>query len=367
MRKTIGILAALIAAQWAVVEASGDTLTINNIPYRNVRVRGVAKLKISYDINGTIREKPLGDVSAFVIDSSRDFNKAEDLLKAGKAAEAVEAYNDAEESAGSRTWLKELIRYRRCKAAAAAKMPGLAVADWLAMVDEAGPITDVLLLAPNAPAAKGSSENAKAISLLEKRLSDKESPVLRAKVTELLLKLYEAEGQTAKAMMLRGSSPQPGTTPTTPGAAGPARPAMTMSVGQTPPQLRNAASEFKLRNYDAAVKDIEAKLKRFTSDDLPAALLLHGKALQMAYEKAGRKDASLLKKAGLSFMRVASCFDPSTAEAPEALYRGAIVSRQLGNEIAAANTFRFLISRHEESAWAEKAQAALQQGAKAAP
>ena len=360
-RTTIHVLTAALAAHLACGAALADELIINNIRYPGVRVTDVAKLKISYQISGAIREKNLSDVTAFTIDTSREFNKAEQAFKAGKAADAVAAYTEAEAAAGSRTWLKRLVRYRRCQAAAAAKMPGQAVTDWLAILDEAGATAAAVALAPDAPAAKGSGENARAIALLEKRLSSKDDPAVQAGIRDLLLSLYGVEGLNDKAMLLRGSAPGPGdgTAGEKPGPAPPVGPSVDIPVSRAPAKLQKAVNQIKLGNYAAAVADIDASLKRFNSTELPGALLLRGKALQMAYEKGGKKDRSLLAKAGLSFMKVAACFDASTPEAPEALYFGAMVSRQLGNEVAAGNAFRLLISRHEGTDWAKRAKQAL--------
>ena len=67
----------------------------------------------------------------------------------------------------------------------------------------------------------------------------------------------------------------------------------------------------------------------------------------------------MLLEAGLCFMRVAACFDPATPEVPEALFRAGEVCTALGNKIAAQNAYRMLISRHEDSPWAQKARAAV--------
>jgi len=358
MRKTTLIVVGICLAGSV---ALGDSLTVNNIPYSNVRITDVAGLKVSYVMSGSIRQKSLTDVSFVVVSSNRDFNKAEDAFKKGKAAEAVAAYNDAEKNAGTNRWIKRLINYRRMQAAAAAKMPGQAIVDWLAIVDETGASRSAIALGPNAVAAKGSSENAKAIAMLEKRIGGKEDPIFRAKVRDLLLNLYQTEGLKDKALMLSGSAPVSETPGTSARLAAPGTGAsgMNVSVGQSARQLQEAASQFKLGNYDAAVADIEAKLNRFSSADLPGALLLHGKALQMSYKKAGSKDIAKLKRAGLSFMRAAACFDPTTPEAPEALYYGAMVSRELGNGVAAANALRLLVNRYQGGKWAERAQQVL--------
>jgi hypothetical protein len=346
----------------AGVPALADSLTVKNILYPNVRVTDVANGEITYEFNGRNQGKPLADVNHVVLGGQQDFNKAEDAFKAGKFAEAVAAYNETEKSAGRLDWLRRLVRYRRMPAAAAAKMPGQAVADWLDIVDETGGSRAVVITAPDAVAPKGSPENARAIGLLEKRLGAKGDAIFGAKVKQLLLKLYQAEGLNDKAMMLEGEAPgtAPAGGPNGKASGGGQEPsALAVSVEQVSAQLLEAASRIKLGQYDAAAESIKSKLNRFTSKELPGALVLRGKALQLSYEKGGSKDVGKLKEAGLCFMRVAACFDPSTPQVPEALYLGAMVERALGNEVAAANALRLLVDRHAASEWAQRAQAAL--------
>jgi TolA-binding protein len=358
MRQTTVIIAGICLAGGL---ALADSLTINNLPYDNVRVTDVSKGMITYELSGRRYDKPLADVSRVVLGGQKDFNKAEDAFKAGKFAEAVAAYTQAEKSADKADWLPRLVRYRRMSAAAAAKMSGQAVADWLSVVDEAAASRAAIALAPDAVATKGSPDNALAIELLEKRVG-KGDPMFRAKVKDLLLKLYDSEDLKDKAAMLQSEAP--GTAP----AGDPAGranggeqepPPLAVSVEQVSRQLQEAASQIRLGQYDAAAESIKAKINRFTSGELPGALVLRGKALQLSYEKGGSKDVKKLKEAGLCFMRVAACCDPTTPQAPEALYLAAMVSRALGNEVAAANTLRMLIDRYATSDWARKAQAAL--------
>ncbi len=360
MRQTTVILAVICLAGGL---ALADSLTIKNFPYENVRVTDVAKGTITYEFSGRKYDKPLAEVSYVVLSGQRDFNTAEDALKAGKFAAAVIAYNDAEKSPGILDWQRRLIRYRRLSAAAKAKMPGQAVADWLSVIDETGVSRATTSIAPDVVAAKGSPENALAIELLEKRLGAKGDAMFSAKVKGMLLQLYLADGLDDKAAMLRGEA-APGAAQAM-GPAGNAKggeqepSALEVSVEQASPRLQEAASQIKLGRYDAAAESIKAQLNRFTSGELPSALVLCGKALQLSYEKGSSKDVKKLREAGLCFMRVAACCDPSIPQVPEALYLGAMVERALGNQVAAANALRMLVDRFASSEWAQRAQAAL--------
>ncbi len=356
MRQTATILAVILLAGGL---AAADSLTINSMPYTSVRVVDVAKGKVVYEFNGRQRDKLLADVSYIQISGQRDFNKAEVALKAGKFTEAAAAYAACESSATKIAWLGRLLHYRRLQAAIGAKHSGQAVKDWLAIVDETGASRLAVMMVPEVVAAKGSAENAKAIKLLEKRVDAKGDAMLAAKVRDLLLALYAVEGLGDKAAILTAGAPQAPASSGNDHRAQPNPSAVTISVGRVSRQLEAAASQMKLGQYDVAVETIKSRLNRFSSLELPGALLLQGKALRLSYEKGGSKDHKKLMAAGLCFMRVVACFDGTPSEVPEALYLAAMVEKAAGKDIAANNALRMLVSRHATSEWAEKARAAL--------
>jgi len=367
MRQITVILAGICLAGGLALADSADSLVIGKILYQNVQVTDVSNGKITYELNGRSYDKQLSDVSYIKLTAQGAFSKAEDSFKDGKFAEAVAAYTAAETSADNLDWLRRLIRYRRLLAAVAAKMPDQAIADWLGIVDDEASGGRVAVVAPPQTfAPKGSPENARAIDLLEKRLVAKGDATFRAKVKGLLLKLYEIEGREDKVKMLLGVAPDTAPTSGPDGNnAGQAPADLGVSVARVSLQLAEAASRIDLGQYDAAAEIIKSKLGRFTNKELPGALLLLGKALQLSYEKGGSKDAEKLKEAGLCFMRVAACFDASTPQVPEALYLGAMVERAFGNEVAANKALKMLVDQHPTSQWAQKAKAAL--GGAAAP
>ena len=57
--------------------ALADTLTINNIPYIDVKVTGADNCRISYEVLGTIREKPIGQVGSMNLMGRTALNKAD--------------------------------------------------------------------------------------------------------------------------------------------------------------------------------------------------------------------------------------------------------------------------------------------------
>ncbi len=327
-----------------------DQITIRNIPYANVRVTGVANCKITYELRGRSYDKPCSDVNYVHVAAAPGLTKAEDLMKAGKAAEALAAYDKIATAEGPE-WLAGLIRYRRLRAADAARAIDRAVEDWLAVVKECSGSTASAALVPKGLGKRGSTGNDDAVALLEEAVKRKGSPAFRAAARELLLSLYELEGMTDKAKAL--------------GAGGVSTSAPTIvqvSPGTFGGQLAEAANQIKAGRCADAADAIKARIRRYSDRELPAALLLRGKALLIMYEKGAAKDRKTLLAAGLCFMRVASCISPGEPEVPEATFLAAKVCEHLGNRVAADNAYRLILQRHPGTERAKQAQAALRRG-----
>lgn len=350
MRHAATVLTCLAAVCGAV---SADQVTIRNIPYANVRITDAANCKITYEVQGRSYDKPCTDVNYVYVASLPALTKAEDLMKAGKPTEALAAYDKVGFAEGAE-WAGRLVRYRRLRAADAARAIDRAVEDWLAIVKECSASTASAALVPKGLGKRRSQSNADAIDLLEEALKQKGSPAFQAAAKELLTGLYELEGMTAKAAALSGG---------TVGNADTAAPTeVTVSAGDLGGQLGEAANQIKAGQYAAAADGIKARIRRYSDNELPTALLLRGKALLMMYEKGAAKDRKTLLEAGLCFMRVAGCISPGEPEVPEATFLAAKVCEHLDNRVAAANAYRLILQRHPGTEWAKRAQAALAPG-----
>lgn len=102
---------------------------------------------------------------------------------------------------------------------------------------------------------------------------------------------------------------------------------------------------------------LSENIDRFSHKDLPAVLLMLGKA-QL---QAGRGDRKMLLQAGLNLMWVFAEF-PRSKQAPEALFYAAEVNRQLGQSVAAALALREIIRQYTAArygSWSQKAKAEL--------
>jgi len=357
MRNTATFMVLLAAAGGA---ARADQLTINKMLYSNVKVVDTENCRISYQLQGRGYEKPVGQVTYMNLMGRTALNQAEDLVKAGKPADAIVLYDRAF-TGGEEGWLKRLIRHRRLRALDAARMTGRAVEDWLAIVDENSASRASIELAPAGLGKRRSAGNTKAIKLLEGRLKDKNIALL-GRIKRLLRDLYTVEGASEKIALLDGMGGADNGGKNGNGTGGtPMVAPSPVSVGGAPlsGQLREAQDQINAGQYAAAADSIKARLRRYPAGDLPAALLLRGKALLLMYEKGSRRERKTLLEAGLCFMRIAACVDLSEEQVPEATFLAAKVCEHLGNKVAAANTYRMLVNRHPGSEWARKAQAAL--------
>jgi len=351
MRQTATTVAVLAMA-WAAARA--DQITIKRILRPNVQVTDVANCKITYQLRGSEFDRYLRDVDLIQLDGRNDFNQAEKRVAEGNALEAVFLYDKAAEAEADNSWRMWLIRHRRLRALNAQKMIDRAVADWLAIVGRSSASRPSVALCPTGVDKAGSEANAQAARLLKAKLATAKDKALQARIRELLGQL----GVDASATGTATPTPKPAPT----GTVG--EPTVTTDVsvnsGRLRGTLKEAADALKGGQYAAAGAKIRAGLADFSSRELPAALLLHGKALLLSYEKGGNQSRTMLLEAGLSFMRVAACVDPSHAEVPEAMYLAASVCRHLGNKVAAANAYRRIRQRHAGTPWAEKARRAEQ-------
>jgi len=337
--------------------ASGDTITVKKLPYRGVRIFDVQKARIVFQVGRRKLAKPLADVTEISIDGKEDFNGAEELLAAGKADEAVAAYDRAIKAESG--WMVKLIRYRRLAALNRSGKIDRATEEWLKLVDASEAAPEALKIRPIRFAPRGSPANNSAIALLEAKLKRiKADAAYLAAVRNLLLELYERQGRGERAAELAGKIAADGQgkiepVKNTTGSPGP-------GAGQRLPALRILVEQGKARQV---LQELKANLRggRYRTEDLAAALLLAGRAEQrLASGARGMERRKLLIAAGLDYMRVATFFATSP-QAPDALLAAGEVNEALGNIQAAGNAFEMVIQRYAGSGAAKKAASALKE------
>jgi tetratricopeptide (TPR) repeat protein len=305
--------------------------------------------------------RPLKDVAVVTLAGSEEFNRGEELLQQGKAAEAAEAYAAVEKAASG--WRRNLLRCRLVTAFEAAGQTDQAVKYWLDIADAAGGSRGALDLRPTRLAPAGSAANDRAIAVLAAKLPAVKEPAYQSAVRGLLADLYQRQGKLAEAQAVLGGQP---------GAA----PATAPKVGQQPAAVQataaptNAAAAVQLKlaelslqrgQYGDAVARLAGQLNAFSMTELASALSVLAKA-QVGLAKAEGDPAKarlLLLEAGLNFMRVATFF-PAGDEAPGALVGAGDVNERLGNLDAARGAYAEVIKKSGQSPAGKAAYAALQ-------
>lgn len=361
MRKAAIILGVLLATGSA---ARADSITVEKLPYRDVSIIDVRLGKIVFRLPSGRRSitKPVREITFISIGRDGAFNRAESLLKEGKPAQAVKAYDEARRDFPSNSWENRLTEYRLLVALDRGAMIDRAVAEWSALVERDGFRAETMLMQPTRLAPKGSAENARAIDRLEEKLKQAKNQQYANTIRKLLLSLYSREGLADKAKALaEGVTKSPTDDTGLPGR--PVPKVQTVRAGDV--GVLMGAVEVFLKQGDAAsaMRAINGNIRRFDTGTLPGALLVRGQARMMMAEKAEQDESTrLLLQAGLDFMRIVANY-PDSIDAGEALYQAGRVNSLLPtpNHAAARKAYQQVVSTYGETEAARKAQRALRQ------
>jgi TolA-binding protein len=353
-------MAAAMACVLSGGAAADELVMRNKTPYTGIKIIDVQAGNIVYKLGSNHNRKPLADVASIKLaDKGAEFNRAEQLAAAGKAAEAVGAYDKAGEALAAGDWQMRLVRYRRMAAANAAGKIARSAADWLALVEESKASPQVLAARPTNLGSRGSEEAAEAVKLLTARLEDMKAGDGRVAVGRLLVDLHLLQGNQAKADEVDkslGAATTGAAGGTVAGADEPSIDGAAISTDVSA-ALKGPAGDVKGKRYASAIQTIQGNLDRYDESELPKALLLLGKAQFLSADSSGEKRAQTLRQAGLNFMR-AHAASSGGAEAAEALYMAALACRALGDKTAARNALRELAGEYKGQ-WADKAKTAL--------
>lgn len=342
------ILATAVIVAVAAGAAVADEVTLNNgLSYPDVRITAYDDGQLTFQTAAGARvSKSLADdIKLIQVGEKPRFNRAETLLAEGKADQAIDAYDTAADHATG--WLAELIPQRRLMALDAAGRIDQAAREWIALAKTADGAAWALKLRPSQLGEKGSAVNDAAINALEAQMDRVENEDLRAAMKGLLLSLYKVEG--------RGE------------AAGELASEFTAGGGEDAPvtgldaQLQGAGVLLEQDRAEEALRSVRDNLSNYTPAQLSQGLLIAGKArLALAEEAPAATKRDLLLQAGLDLMRIATYY-PEAAEAAEALYLVGTIHEQLSppNRTAATNAYVAVTERYPNSAWAQKARAAL--------
>lgn len=118
------------------------------------------------------------------------------------------------------------------------------------------------------------------------------------------------------------------------------------AMAQTPAGSLRQIEASIVADPEQAIKGIDAGMSRWTSSELPAALLIRGKAKMALAKKAPAGEAAnkLYLQAGVDFMRVAALM-PYAQEATEALALAGRCCSAAGDETGAKAINDLLVKR----------------------
>lgn len=344
----------------AGISAGDEVKMLRGSSYSDVRVIEAKDGEVVFSLkNGRRIEKELTKVGQITIVDKTLFNKAEKLLAAGKAADAVKSYDDSVKGV-SQKWMLELIRRRRFEALKQAPLLTRAIKEWMTIVEGSKYSHKSLSLKPTKFARAGSPDNSRAIKALESRIAKPPSKASKGYILalkQLLLDLYQLEGLKAKAAKLAEEL----TGITTPPSSDNGKNGLGPVVKNTAAQLKGVEVLLDQGKVGKVLEVIEGNLQTYSGEELPLALLLRGKAKTLqAKGKTGEEAQRMLLSGGLDFMRI-FVYYPSSKEAPEALYLVGMMHTMLAgpNPRAANKAFRKVAKDYPSSEFADKAKAAL--------
>ncbi len=367
-KHNISLLLCAAAVVAAAAPACADSIKLTNgLTYEPITILGVADGAVRFQMSsGAIISKSIGELAVVSISDDKNFTLGETFLHQGKYAEAEKAYSAVERKA-SEKWKKTLIDYRLLVVSVSAGQIDKATVRWLKIVDDAcrespnrtaDASAGVLAMRPRKLAPPRSKANDRAITLLKGKIGETKSEAYARAIRQLLVDLYERQGllaqARAEAMKLAGKAATPETKPSN-------GKTMPPPDGSANVQLRLAVLSLKQGRYERVIRQLQPRMKKFTAEDLPAAMLLLGRAkLGLSKQKQDKSAAEkMLLEAGLDLMRVVVFFG-SSDEAPQALLSAGRVNERLGNADAAKSAYSAVAKRFAQSPAAKEARKALE-------
>jgi len=347
MHKQQTILLVTVLVVGAIASAA-DEMTINKLPYRNIRITGLRDCQVVYERNNREETVPLADVDAIRLEREDELTQAEALAAEGKIDDALKQYLRAR-TAADREWVQQLIEFRRMWAINQAGRIDQAVDIWFDVLKANDASPNSQLLVPTNLAEAGEPANAAAFAKLEERRKQARSDddkVLWKVIFDLQLRIAALEGdEESKQRLSREQLDY-------------------LSGGQQDVSAGLQSASVLMENPENAadvVNIIAGDLQKYTRNQLPQALLMLGKAQLILAEAADDSPKRpLLIDAGNSLMHVAVFFGGSP-EAPEAYFLAGRANILLGNTGAARKAYDAVSQKYPDSPFAAKAAEAIQQ------
>lgn len=333
------LLACMLMIALPGVRARADVVTLDTkLRYDPVNVLMVERGVVSFDLNGRIIEKPLSEVESIRLTSSPAFIAAEDAWSRGEWARAAEAFEALAEP-NDLTPVAVLSRWRAISAWSRAGRIDRALRVWAVLARD-GLGIEILRLRPDLSASSDAEAIGRAIVFAQAAAEDARARGDNA-LAEALLEILPSSHRSPASGRALASAPSPRLDPAA-------------SEGQPNP-LAQAESLLAGGRPAEALGAIEQAAPLLGEQRRPLALLISGRARMALASTDQARRRGLLLDAGLEFMRVFAYW-PASEQAPEALYRAALINEALGNLPAAAAAMNEVADRWPDSAWAERAR-----------
>ena len=353
----VSVLAGLSMMAWAE-----DSVTIKGMLWQG-RLSGYKNFQVTIaKSSGGRKTASLLNVTNMEDKRYPAFSQAEEARTKKKYAEALKLYRKAENKARSK-WLKELIQARTYQIRVVQGDISGATKMWLSMVDSSTDQKSALDWVPVVSGSPSKNKSRDAIQLLQAKANalkgDAKNKAYRISVLTLMDAIQAASGDVSGAAKTQAELKSAGGDKATKAATKKVPNRSALSQRQKKSRLNPARDQLDAKNYDAAIAAIHKVFVSVPYRQKPAAYLLLGQALRGKYRAEGKKDKSLLVKAGSCFVYVYALekHEEKKPSVGEALYYAMQVCTELGDAPGAAAAAQALEQLcGNENPWVKKSK-----------
>ncbi len=339
------------------VSARADTIFVGNLPYKDVKIKGIKGEDIVFQTSGNETSKPIKSVTRLQLTDDPALSAAEEAYAKQENEKAVDGYLKSLRSS-SKEWVKDWAAARLLDAAGKAKRFDAQVTAFIAMMqrDSATAIKNK----PEVPQEKSAFLDTAATDVQrvvnEVKLSEEAKQSLLAFLLEINRARgdQKAVGETVEQLAkLDGSSTSSGG-----GAGGADTSANTKALAALKLGIANVA--FEKKDYAKAIETIEQNRGVFldAKEQADALWILAGSKHALAQAKNDPKE---MKDVALSYMRIVANFKdaPNAPHVPESLLATGEILEKLNDTEGAVNLYTQLSTAYPESAAGAKAKEGL--------
>lgn len=324
-----------------------DSVTVNALPYTNVRIVGIKGDQFIFSTAGREIAKPLAQITRISVDGEAALNSAEQAFEEKDWNAATDNYERVFRTT-AKPWLKQWCSVRLLESASRGGRFDSAVTAVISMAESSPESASaVSLKMPGADSAYLPQAVEQVNAALAKELPDGSKDVL----LRLLVDLHKARNDAAgeQKAMQQWVELQVRLNPNSPEAL---RAAMSL-------KLKELRSAVHAGEYDRVIQTIQADAATMVEpgDQIEALLLI---ADAMAGKARASKDPAVWKDVAVAYIRVVANAPAEAPQVPAALLKVAeIHATRLEEKSAAAKLYRQVISEYKGQDAAEQAEKEL--------